>query len=291
MRVDIRKLEKTNKYGYLIWIKYKGREFDCFDENPGKRSVKKVFGDTLKSLGITWAKGIQQAGRTDTGVSADGNILYISTLFNGDMEKLIKDFNGVKCGVIINKIEKTLSDLVLPDLIEQREYLYNYPIEKIEKSKEEIEETCRKYSGEYDVSIFTDNKGIEFKEKIRSVNVVYNDGKFTFIGNSFMPKQIRNMMGYILEDKKKLYPAKYLTLQKVILKKEANDLIFNKYKNDKEVSFEVDELVKKAEKIEKIGDIVVICVSENSKSHLIGKNGINIKKIRKEIGKVVIKDI
>ena len=50
-----------------------------------------------------------------------------------------------------------------------------------------------------------------------AVDVSYDGEKLVFKGNSFMPKQVRIMSGYILGGEKKIYPAKYLELNKVVL--------------------------------------------------------------------------
>ena len=75
-------------------------------------------------------------------------------------------------------------------------------------------------SGTYDVSRFTDKKGMELKEHERKVEVTFQKGVLRFIGDSFMPKQVRNMAGYILTGEVETFPGKYLTLEKVYLKEE-----------------------------------------------------------------------
>ncbi len=280
--MDIRSLEKSKKFGYLFLISYAGKSFDCFDEMKGKRSVKGSFKEVLLGLGVTWSKGIQQAGRTDAGVSADENIFYISSNFNEDIEKLRDDFNKVSQGVKVLKIEKTLSDLVIPDLIKGREYHYFYPKSKINRSKDEIEQVCTDISGTYDVSEFTDFKGKDLKERVRSVDIRYDGEKLIFKGNSFMPKQVRIMSGYIFSGEKKIFPAKYLVLHKLVLTDELENSIFERISG-----IDVENVVK----IEKVGDISIFYVLKGKKGEFIGKRGKNIKKLRKEYGDIVVRTI
>ena len=63
--MDIRVLEKNKKTGYIFYVSYRGSGFDAFDEMAGKTTVKGYFKEIMNSLGFTWAKGIQQGGRTD----------------------------------------------------------------------------------------------------------------------------------------------------------------------------------------------------------------------------------
>ena len=92
--MNIRSLEKSQKLGFLFYISYDGKKFHSFDENTDKKSVKNEFATLLNKLGFTWAKGIQQAGRTDSEVSANENILYVSSNFSGNLENLVVEFNS-----------------------------------------------------------------------------------------------------------------------------------------------------------------------------------------------------
>lgn len=280
--MKIRSLEKSSKNGYLFYISYKGSRFQSFDENKDKKSVKGEFIRILKEIGITWAKGVQQAGRTDAGVSANENILYISTNYNGSREALIKKFNEKTKDMSILRIEKTLANLVLPDMVEAREYIYKYPTNKITKSIDEIRKTCEELSGEYDVSPWTDSKGEKLKEKIRMIEVSYDGEELLFYGNSFMPKQVRIMSAYILSGEKKIFPSKYLTLNKIILK---DDLLKWIFKEDSNIRIE------NVAKVEVSDKLKIFYVKKEKKSELIGKKGINIKKLRKDYGKLIVREI
>lgn len=286
--MNFRSLEKTTKFGYLIYISYKGRSFHSFDENKDKeenktkKTVKGEFIRIMEELGVNWAKGVQQGGRTDAGVSGRENILYFSSNNKIDKIKLKERFNKLAKGIKILKIEKTLPNLVIPELVIGREYSYRYPEEKILEKEEKIQERARELSGRYDVSGFTDQKGTKLKEKVREVEVRYKDKELYFKGNSFLPKQVRIMSGYILTGEKKILPGRYLTLEKINISQELKSYIIE----------DIDGIeVENVEKVEKIQDVYIFYVGKNKKGKVIGKNAQNIKALRKKYGKIIIKTL
>lgn len=285
--MSYRGLEKTEKFGYIFTIYYNGLKFNSFDEINGKITVKGEFKRVMNEIGFTWAKGIQQGGRTDAKVSAERNLLYVSSSFKGDLEKIRIKFNEKAEGkIFIRKIEKTLPNLSFPELIEKREYIYNYPKKNVKRGIEEINTLVKELSGKYDVSRFTDFKGEKLKEHIREVEVEYKGkGILKFLGDSFMPKQVRNMAGYILTGKIEPLPGKYLVLNKVFLKKELENKII--------VEVEFDKKIELVEKIEKTVDngCYIFYVKKENKGNIIGKNAKNIKNLRKKFGNIVIREL
>lgn len=129
-----------------------------------------------------------------------------------------------------------------------------------------------------------DKKGIELKEHERTVIVTYEKNILKFIGNSFMPKQVRNMAGFILSGNIETYPGKYLTLNNVYLKRELEDKIIL----DSEV---LD--IEGVEKVEKTADntLYILYVKKENKGKVMGKNAINIKNLRKKMGNIIIREI
>lgn len=283
--MDIRTIERNDKWGYMFYIKYDGTKFHSFDEMSGKRSVKGRFKEIMNELGFTWAKGIQQGGRTDAKVSATENILYVSSKFDGDRKELQERFNSLSDDSLkITMIKKTIPNLVFPEMIARREYIYEYPKKRVKNSLEEIEKLCKELSGKYDVSEFTDKKGLELKEHIREVEIKFQNGKLFFSGNSFMPKQVRIMSGYILTGKKEALEGKYLTLSKIVLSEDLRASIFE----------QIDDI--KVEGVERIEanperTLYIFYTSKDKKGELIGKNGKNIKALKKIYGDIVVKEI
>ncbi|MGF6907470.1 KH domain-containing protein [Fusobacterium sp. PH5-44] len=286
--MNIRALEKNNKMGYIFFITYNGRSFDSFDEIAGKKTIKGEFSTILKILNFSWAKGIQQAGRTDKNVSANENILYVSSNFYGDLNKLKNDFNKIsKNNLQIKRIIKTLPNLLIPDLIDKREYIYAPNKKYILNSQKTITELVNDLSGTYDMSEFTDTKGKLLKNLIREVNITFDNNSLRFIGNSFLPHQVRIMSSYILSNEKKLYPGKFLTLDKIYLKNELQNILFFPINKD---AFENNDLI---DQVEKSFDesLYIFYIKTGYKGTFIGKNGKNIKTLRKTLGNILVREI
>jgi tRNA pseudouridine38-40 synthase len=276
--MEIRDLEKTGYFGYLFFIRYDGTKFDSFDENKNKISVKGEFKKLLQENNISYYKGIQQAGRTDKDVSAAENILYINTKQDLKLEK----FRNTTGLIEIFDIKKTLPYLELPKLVEKRHYIYRYPENKVKNSLAVINERCEKLTGKHDVSNFTTKKGKALKEKVRELLVCYENKELHFTGSSFMPQQVRIMSGYILNDKIQPLEGKYLTLEKIILSRELEDMIIFK---DTEITEE------NIEKIERNSEFLFFYVKKSKKGEVIGNKGKNIKKLREKYGKIIIKEV
>ena len=283
--MDIRIIEKTDKWGYMFHIKYDGTKFHSFDEMNGKKTVKGKFKEIMNQLGFTWAKGIQQGGRTDAKVSATENILYVSSNFNGNIRDLQSRFNEISNDELkITMSKKTLPNLAFPEEIERREYIYSYPKKRVKNSIEDIEKLCKELSGKYDVSEFTDKKGLELKEHIREVEISFKKGKLYFSGNSFMPKQVRIMSGYILTGRKEALEGKYLTLSKIVLKEELKNNIIERVEDLK-----IDGVSKIEVNLKR--EFYIFYVPKDKKGEFIGKNGKNIKALKKIYGNIVVKEI
>ena len=248
----IRDFENTKYFGYMFFVEYDGQRFESFDENPNKKSVKSEFRKILEKNKIKIFKGIQQAGRTDANVSAKENILYINS-------KEIIDFSKLKLweteGLKINKIVRTLPFLEFPQMIEKRYYIYEYPKKLRKNDEERINQICKKVSGEKDFYEFTSEKGKKLKNHTREIFVKYENGKLYFVGDGFLPQQVRIMSNFILNNTKfdieklndgnfenrklkikdKPLDGKYLTLMKVDFSEELEKISFFDVKNIEEL--------------------------------------------------------
>ena len=248
----IRDFENTKYFGYMFFVEYDGQKFESFDENPNKKSVKSEFRKILENNKIKIFKGIQQAGRTDANVSAKENILYINS-------KEIIDFSKLKFleteGLKINKIGRTLPFLEFPQMIEKRYYIYEYPKKLRKNDEERINQICKKVSGEKDFYEFTSEKGKKLKNHTREIFVKYENGKLYFVGDGFLPQQVRIMSNFILNNTKfdieklndenfenrklgikdKPLDGKYLTLMKVDFSEKLDKISFFDVKNIEEL--------------------------------------------------------
>ena len=248
----IRDFENTKYFGYMFFVEYEGQRFESFDENPNKKSVKSEFRKILEKNKIKIFKGIQQAGRTDANVSAKENILYINS-------KEIIDFSKLKFleteGMKINKIARTLPFLEFPQMIEKRYYIYEYPKKLRKNDEDRINKICNKVSGKKDFYEFTSEKGKKLKNHTREIFVKYENDKLYFVGDGFLPQQVRIMSNFILNNTKfdieklndenfgnrklkikdKPLDGKYLTLMKVDFSEELEKISFFDVKNIEEL--------------------------------------------------------
>ena len=248
----IRDFENTKYFGYMFFVEYDGQRFESFDENPNKKSVKSEFRKILEKNKIKIFKGIQQAGRTDANVSAKENILYINS-------KEIIDFSKLKFleteGMKINKIARTLPFLEFPQMIEKRYYIYEYPKKLRKNDEERINQICEKVSGKKDFYEFTSEKGKKLKNHTREIFTKYENDKLYFMGDGFLPQQVRIMSNFILNNTKfdieklndenfenrklgikdKPLDGKYLTFMKVDFSEELEKISFFDVKNIEEL--------------------------------------------------------
>jgi len=248
----IRNFENTKYFGYMFFVEYDGQKFESFDENPKKKSVKSEFRKILENNKIKIFKGIQQAGRTDANVSAKENVLYINS-------KEIVDFSKLKFleaeGLKINKIVRTLPFLEFPQMIEKRYYIYEYPKNLVKNDEKRITQICEKVSGKKNFYEFTSEKGKKLKNHTREIFVKYENDKLYFVGDGFLPQQVRIMSNFILNNTKfdieklndenfenrklgikdKPLDGKYLTLMKVDISEELEKISFFDVKNIEEL--------------------------------------------------------
>ena len=326
----IRDFENTKYFGYMFFVEYEGQRFESFDENPNKKSVKSEFRKILEKNKIKIFKGIQQAGRTDANVSAKENILYINS-------KEIIDFSKLKFleteGMKINKIARTLPFLEFPQMIEKRYYIYEYPKKLRKNDEEKINQICKKVSGKKDFYEFTSEKGKKLKNHTREIFTKYENDKLYFMGDGFLPQQVRIMSNFILNNTKfdieklndgnfenrklgikdKPLDGKYLTLMKVDFSEKLDKISFfdvknieeliNLKKNNNEIfeiensEIKIDDLneqlksIDKVKKIERNSYFTVFFVEKKDKGEFIGKRGKNIRKLKKILGDIVVKEI
>ena len=275
-------------------------------------------------------KGIQQAGRTDANVSAKENILYINSKEIIDFSKLeFLETEGLK----INKIVRTLPFLEFPQMIEKRYYIYEYPKKLRKNNEERINQICKKVSGKKNFYEFTSEKGKKLKNHIREIFVKYENDKLYFVGDGFLPQQVRIMSNFILNNTKfdieklndenfknrklgikdKSLDGKYLTLMKVDFSEELEKISFFDVKNIEELinlkknnnenleignsKIKIDDLneqlksIDKVKKIERNSYFTVFFVEKKDKGEFIGKRGKNIRKLKKILGDIVVKEI
>lgn len=205
---------------YKATISYDGTLFYGFQRQPKVRTVQEEIEKTLKRLNSGKAVNVQGAGRTDAGVHAYGQVIHFDLPQERDIEKLRfgldtqcpDDIDVVKIEIVdesfharYSKHFKTYQFLVdtgRPKNPMMRHYAtaFPYPIDiKL------IQESISDLVGKHDFSGFTAS-GTSIENKVRTITEasVITDNKtgflcFTFTGNGFLYKQVRNMVGTLLK--------------------------------------------------------------------------------------------
>lgn len=205
---------------YKAIISYDGSQFSGFQRQTKARTIQEEFEKTLSRLNNGKMITIHGAGRTDAGVHAYGQVIHFDLEQERDIEKLRfaldtqtpDDIDVISVEAVdecfharYNKHLKTyefLVDIGRPKNPMMRNYAthYPYPLEI-----PLIEEAIKDLVGTHDFTGFT-AAGTTIENKVRTLyqaNVSYDEDRhflvFTFTGNGFLYKQVRNMVGTLLK--------------------------------------------------------------------------------------------
>lgn len=210
----------NNMTRYKAIVSYDGSAFSGFQRQPHARSVQEEIEKTLKRLNSGQEVTIYGAGRTDAGVHAYGQVIHFDLPQLRDVEKLRfgldtqcpEDIDIVKVEVVdeqfharYTKHSKTYEFLVdsgRPKNPMMRHYAtaYPYPLDLAL-----MQEAIQDLIGTHDFTGFTAS-GTSVENKVRTITearVRQGDSPqffiFTFKGNGFLYKQVRNMVGTLLK--------------------------------------------------------------------------------------------
>ncbi|WP_434770849.1 tRNA pseudouridine(38-40) synthase TruA [Streptococcus dysgalactiae subsp. equisimilis] len=205
---------------YKATISYDGTLFSGFQRQSHARTVQEEIEKTLQKLASGQPVPIHGAGRTDAGVHAYGQVIHFDLPQKRDLEKLRfaldtqtpVDIDVVDLAIVADdfhcryqKHSKTYEFLVdngRPKNPMMRHYAthYPYPLD-INKMQEAIKDLV----GTHDFTGFT-AAGTSVENKVRTITeaTLVQDDKtgflvFTFSGNGFLYKQVRNMVGTLLK--------------------------------------------------------------------------------------------
>ena len=205
---------------YKATISYDGTLFSGFQRQPGARTVQEEIEKTLLRLNSGEPVTIHGAGRTDAGVHAYGQVIHFDLPQIRDVEKLRfgldtqcpDDIDIVKIEIVsedfharYQKHRKTyefLVDIGRPKNPMMRHYAtaYPYPVDV-----SVMQEAIKDLIGTHDFTGFTAS-GTAVENKVRTITEasLTVDEKtgflvFTFSGNGFLYKQVRNMVGTMLK--------------------------------------------------------------------------------------------
>ena len=326
----IRDFENTKYFGYMFFVEYDGQKFESFDENPNKKSVKSEFRKILEKNKIKIFKGIQQAGRTDANVSAKENILYINSKEIIDFSKLkFWEIEGLKINKIVRilpflefpqmiekryyiyeypkKLRKNDEERInqICNKVSGKKDFYEFTSEKGKKLKNHTREIFVKYENG---KLYFVGDGF-FPQQVRIMsNFILNNTKF-----DIEKLNDGNFENRKLGIKDKPLDGKYLTLMKVDFSEKLGKISFfdvknieeliNLKKNNNEIyeiensEIKIDDLneqlksIGKVKKIERNSYFTVFFVEKKDKGEFIGKRGKNIRKLKKILGDIVVKEI
>ena len=226
---------------YKAVISYDGYAFAGFQRQPHARSVQEEVEKTLTRLNQGNPVTIHGAGRTDSGVHALGQVLHFDLPQARDEEKLRfaldtqtpEDIDFISVEQVAddfhsryNKHSKTyefLVDFGRPKNPMMRHYATHYPYPL---DVERMQAAIKKLEGTHDFTGFTAS-GTSVEDKVRTITEarLELDEKrhflvFTFSGNGFLYKQIRNMVGTLLKIGNGRMPVEQIDL--ILEKKDRN---------------------------------------------------------------------
>lgn len=208
------------KFRYKAVIAYDGKDFAGFQRQPEARTVQEELEKTLTRLASGQAVLVHGAGRTDSGVHALGQVVHFDLPGRRDVEKLrfALDTQSAE-DIAVRSVElvpgdfharywphhKTYEFLVdygrpKNPLLRNQATPFPYPLD-IEKMREALQFL----KGTHDFTGFTAS-GTAVENKVRTITDVQLDVdeahhllRFSFSGNGFLYKQIRNMVGTLLK--------------------------------------------------------------------------------------------
>ena len=213
---------------YKALISYDGHDFAGFQRQPHARSVQEEIEKTLTRINKGEPIVIHGAGRTDSGVHALGQVIHFDLPLARDEEKLRfaldtqtpEDIDVISVEEVTedfharykphSKTYEFLVDIGRPKNPMMRHYATHYPY-PLEISL--MEQAIKALEGTHDFTGFTAS-GTCVENKVRTItkaSLVFDAQRnfliFTFSGNGFLYKQIRNMVGTLLKIGNKRMPV------------------------------------------------------------------------------------
>ena len=226
---------------YKATISYDGTLFAGFQRQPHARSVQEEIEKTLTRLNQGTPVTVHGAGRTDSGVHALGQVIHFdlpSSAGRGELRFALdtqtpEDIDFVRVEQVADdfhsrykKHSKTYEFIVdygRPKNPMMRHYATHYPYPL---DVEKMQAAIQKLEGTHDFSGFTAS-GTSVEDKVRTITEarLVEDAEhhrlvFTFSGNGFLYKQIRNMVGNFVEDRNDRMPIEQIDL--ILEKKDRN---------------------------------------------------------------------
>ncbi|EFR44399.1 tRNA pseudouridine(38-40) synthase TruA [Streptococcus pseudoporcinus] len=205
---------------YKAIISYDGSQFSGFQRQTNARTIQEEIEKTLMRLNKGKTITIQGAGRTDAGVHAYGQVIHFDLAERRDLEKLRfaldtqtpEDIDVISVEEVSNdfharyskhlKTYEFIVDIGRPKNPMMRQYATHYPY-PLDFSL--IKLAIKDLVGTHDFTGFT-AAGTSVENKVRTLyqaDCNFDSHRqfliFTFTGNGFLYKQVRNMVGTLLK--------------------------------------------------------------------------------------------
>lgn len=199
-------------------IQYDGSCFSGWQVQPNKRTVQGELEKTLEFL-LKEKVRTYASGRTDSGVSAFGQVAHFDTEQTVNIKKLQDSLNALTP----DDIAVTGCEIVSPDFdarftVKKKTYQYRFYISKYKLplfdkiafrvndyvNIEKMKEACKYFIGEHDFESFVSQKSgkTNFVRTVYDAKIVeLGDGLFAFeiTGNGFLYNMVRIVFGTILK--------------------------------------------------------------------------------------------
>lgn len=199
-------------------IQYDGRDFSGWQVQPNKRTVQGELEKTLEFLLKEKVK-TYASGRTDSGVSAFGQVAHFDTEQTVNVKKLQDSLNALTPDdIAVTGCEIVSSDFDARFTVKKKTYQYRFYISKyrlplydkvafrvndyVDVNK--MKEACKYFIGEHDFESFVSQKSgkTNFVRTVYDAKIIeIDDGLYAFeiTGNGFLYNMVRIVFGTILK--------------------------------------------------------------------------------------------
>ena len=189
---------------YKATISYDGTLFSGFQRQPNARSIQEELEKTLLRLNSGTPVTVHGAGRTDAGVHAYGQVIHFDLPQERDPEKLRFGLD-TQCPDDIDVVSIELVSEEFHARYNKHSKTYEFLVDAGRPKNPMMQEAAMDLVGIHDFTGFTAS-GTSVENKVRTITQasVSIDEKtgfyiFTFSGNGFLYKQVRNMVGTLLK--------------------------------------------------------------------------------------------
>ena len=195
-----------------LTFKYDGSKFNGFQRQNDVRSVQKALEEALSKI---YEKDIQikGAGRTDTGVHANGQVCHYEC--NVKISNLKNKINLlVNPDIYIDRVKYVSDDFHARLSAKKKEYIYKINLGLFKSSYNDyfyqprfkldigdMRDAAKLFIGTHDFRNFVSGERDNFVSTVYSITFtkVFDKLEVRFVGSHFYRYMIRNMMGALLE--------------------------------------------------------------------------------------------